>query len=359
MDKLLTFKERPVVKLCESLCTKSKPTKSSDVVLYDEKIVKRLEAWLKDENSDTGFVSGPCGSGVTTLVTLLLKELGINACFVDHTEKNFQESLKQAYISPCDIVILDDFGCHVGKKELTILIDNIKHYDRKTLCIGHSDRRTEKITMKWKIFEFPPPSNKTILNVMKKIAAEKVPNEVIERIVRANQSDVRAGINALEMYIIRPGTIDAGDEFVDSIEAIESVFSKTVPYDVLQKKFEHEPFVVSGGVFDNYLRSIKNTEGVRVISENLSCGDSLSTDYNNLEAFVACSTGFTNISSLKKNIKVSTYGVANSKNSHMLANRKRISLFNAKRAKKGETTALSAVDIGLNISTKTRTGNIF
>lgn len=357
MDKLLTFKERPVVKLCESLCTKSKPTKSSDAILYDEKIVKRLETWLKDGISDTGFVYGQCGSGVTTLVTLVLKELGINACFVDHTEKNFQESLNQAYISPCDIVILDDFGCHVGKKELTILTDNIKNYNRKTLCIGN-DRKTEKITTKWKIFEFPPPSNKIIVSAMKKIAAGKVPNEVIERIVRAKPSDIRAGINALEMYIIRPGIVDTGDEFIDSIESIESVFSKTIPYDVLRKKFEHEPFVVSGGIFDNYLRGINNLEDVHVISENLSCGEILSTDYNNLEAFVACSSGFTNICSSKKNIKVKTYGVSNSKNSHMLANRKRIALFNAKRAKKGET-ALSAVDIGLNISTKTRTGNVF
>jgi hypothetical protein len=174
---------------------------------------------------------------------------------------------------------------------------------------------------------------------------------VIDRIVRASGTDIRGAINSMEMYIRREGEVQSSDDFVCAIESLENLFSRVSPLDSVHRTFEHEPFVLSGGVFDNYLRSIKTIEDAATISENLCNGDVFSTNYSCMNYFSACAVGYINACTAKKRIKVTTYGLANSKNSNMLANRKKLATVNIARAKCGKSY-LHPEDIGLNLNSK-------
>jgi hypothetical protein len=161
----------------------------------------------------------------------------------------------------------------------------------------------------------------------------------------------------MEMYIHRAGEVQSSDDFVCVIESLEKLFSKVSPFEVVHRTFEHEPFVLSGGVFDNYLRSIKTIEDAMVISENLCVGDVFSTNYSCIDYFLACAVGYINACTSKKCVKVSTYGLTSSKNSNMFANRKKLSAINIMRAKDGKSS-LYPEDIGLNLNSKMKRPNL-
>jgi hypothetical protein len=313
--------------------------------------------WLLDEKTDVGFLSAPCGSGSTTLINLVVSDLGIEIYDVDHTDKDFQEILSKSDNSGARVVILDGFDSHVGKRSMTILTDHLKKSRKKILCIGHIDGKSSSSTFfkKWVSFDFSP--ERKMLPLLQKISTGRVPDDVLDRIVRTSGADIRGAINSVEMYIHRAGEVQSSDEFVCVIESLEKLFSRVSPFDVVHRTFEHEPFVLSGGVFDNYLRSIKTIEDAVTISDNLCAGDVFSTDYSCMNYFSASAVGYINACTSKKRVKVSTYGLANSKNSNMLANRKKLSTVNIARAKDGKSY-LHPEDIGLNLNSKLKRPNL-
>jgi len=350
MDKLLTITERVREKLPEPLAVASRPSRPEDAFLFGKR-ADCLKAWLVDGKTDVAFMSAPCGSGATTLVSLIVTALGVNAFYVDHVDKDFQSSLAESNNSNADVVILDGFDSHVGKRCMTILADHLKTSRKKVLCIGHTDGKSSSNTFfkKWVTFDFSPEVK--MFPLLQKISAGRVSDDVLDRIVRASGSDIRAAINSMDMYIRHPGDIQGSDDFVCVIESIENLFSEVSALDAVQRTFEHEPFVLTGGVFDNYLRSVKNIADVTTISDNLSSGDVFSTDYSCMDYFSACSAGYINACTSKKRVKVSTYGLTNSKNSNMLANRKKLAAINTARARSGKSY-LHPEDIGLHINSK-------
>lgn len=350
MDKLLRFTDRVVEKGPEQLAVASTPTKLEDVFLFGKR-VDCLKAWILDGKTDVAFLSAPCGSGSTTLVRLVAADLGVEICEVDHLDKDFPALLAESDKSSAGVVILDGFDSHVGKRIMTIFADHLKNSRKKILCVGHSDGKSSSnaFSKKWVSFEFSPEMK--MLPLLQKISSGRVPDDVLGRIVRASGDDIRGAINSVEMYIRRPGSVHGSDDFVCPIESLEKLFSGTCPLDVVHRTFEHEPFVLSGGVFDNYLRSIKTIEDAVTISENLCNGDVFSTDYSCMDYFSACAAGYINACTAKKRIKVGTYGLANSKNSNMLANKKKLSAANVARAKTGKTY-IRPEDIGLSMNSK-------
>jgi hypothetical protein len=240
---------------------------------------------------------------------------------------------------------------------MTIFTDHLKTSRKKTLCVGHSDGKSSSsaFSKKWVSFDFSP--ERKMLPLLQKISSGRVPNDVLDRFVRASGNDIRAAINAVEMYIHRPGDVHTSDDFVCPIESLEKLFAGTCSLNVVHRTFEHEPFVLSGGVFDNYLRSIKTMEDATTISENLCNGDVFSTDYSCMDYFSACAAGYINACAAKKRIKVGTYGLANSKNSNMLANKKKLAAVNVARARAGKTY-LRPEDIGLSMNSKLKKPNL-
>ena len=364
MDKLLTIVERPKESRPLPLAMASAPRHATDCTLYDDTISTRLRDWLLDRKTDAGFVTAPCGSGATTFVNLLIRELGMIAHVVDHTAKEFAALLQESNTVECDVVILDGFDDHVGKRCIDAVVAHVRTTSHKLMCVGHGGRKStsNSFTTKWKQFHLVASSKKT-LAILESISCGRVPKDVLRRIVAATPTDLRACINSLEMYMFQPGSdVEIRDEFMDVIDAIERVFSGSGygSFDSLYKTFEHEPLSIAGGVHENYLRSVKRIEDVCVISDNMSIGDVFSLaheDFTHRIAFCVCSVGYTHSCEHKSGIRVDKFGTAFSKNALRLANKKRLAAHNTKRAAKG-LQSLSAVDVGLNMTAKLRTSRL-
>ncbi|AGE56324.1 replication factor C [Paramecium bursaria Chlorella virus NE-JV-1] len=341
LTALLTIKERPQKTVRVPLAILSAPKKIEDAVLYNEKIVSRLKTWLLDGNNDSGILTAACGSGATTLLNLVVADLEISAIFVDHTEKNFQELLATTNAMKCDVVIIDGFdSASAGKRSIDIVKEHAKKSTRKLLCIGHRERKSSSnsFAAKWKHFHFDDPSFERMKSVL--IAIADV--DIVDRIIRSSPTDIRSCINALEMYLVRPGEISTSDEFVDVIDAIECVFAEITTFENVYRIFEHEPWSIASGVYENYLKSVASLDDIAKLSDSFSAGDVVDSRDVTF-ALCACTAGFANIVSNKKKIRVEKYATTSSKNAQMFATKKRISLKNFKRQKAGEQ-ALSPVD---------------
>lgn len=347
MDKLLIFTPRPPKETPVSLAIASVPNKSTDVAIYDETIVANLKEWLLDGKTDAGFVSAPCGSGATTLIDLLIKELGIVPYHIHDTSKDFQSTLLDTNTMHCGLVVIDGFDYSIGKRAVTIVTDHVKSCAHKLICIGHHDRKStsNSFAAKWKKFHFGPP--KDLFSILAKISNGRVKDDVIKRIIRGAPTDTRYCINALEMHMVKTSNeVSTRDTFSDVIDAIEKVFHEKIPFGEMYKMFEHESIVIAGGVHENYLKSIRDIEDVARISNSMSESDLLlDLDFTNLMAFCASSTGFVNLCPNKKSIKVDKYGTVLSKNSQRLTTRKKILAYNLKRMEQ-KLPAMSPVDFG-------------
>ena len=66
MDKLLSIREKKVVQVRLPLAIETEPKTSYDNASYCP-MVEEFRTWLNDGVSDSGFVSGGTGSGITTL----------------------------------------------------------------------------------------------------------------------------------------------------------------------------------------------------------------------------------------------------------------------------------------------------
>lgn len=291
------------------------------------------------------------------MLNLLAREFDIPMYYVDHTAKDFATLLEESNAADCALVVLDGFDSHVGKRGIDTVVSHVKTATKKLLCLGHEERKSTSnaFAAKWKQFRFSVSSSK-MLRVLRDVAKERVPNDVLERIVAASPTDIRSCINSLEMYLLRPSDVSCRDEFVDVIDAIERVFSGYGSFDALYKTFEHEPFSMASGVYENYLRSVQDVRDLACISDNMSAADVISTEFDSvtrIAAFCACSSGYVHVCENKKEVRVEKYGTLFSKNALRLANKKRLVQYNTRRAAKG-SSPLCAEDIGLRLSFKIR-----
>ena len=287
MDKLLSIREKKIVKVRLPLSIESEPKTSYDNVSYCP-MVEDFRAWLNDGVADSGFVSGGTGSGITTLIKTILKESDIDPHHVDHMAKNFTELLEDSNKITRSIhgkniaVIIDGIDSSaVGKRILGIISEHVKSNGKhKIVCIGHREKKSTSndFAKKWAVFDIPIPEDDVLFEKIKHISQGRVSDVVIAKIVKQNPSgDIRSCINSLEMQILNPSDqIDAVDEFVDGMHGIEYIFKNDEnSFEKLFKIFEQEPWMIKNGAFENYLKFFTSIDVVARIAESMSISDSL------------------------------------------------------------------------------------
>lgn len=365
MDKLLTVKKRETNDLPKSLAILSAPSLSIDTVLFSP-LVGDIKAWLSDEKNDAGFVSGPCGSGVTTLMTCVIRELGMESHTIDHLSKNFTTMLEDSNKIHTSIegkkiiVVIDGIDSSaVGKRILTIVSDHVKNGSKhKFVCVGHRERSSgsNDFAKKWKQFHFDAPTESRMFETLSRINEGRLTDVTLAKIVRANpHGDIRSCINSLEIELRRPGKqIDGRDSFVDGIDAIEYMLSKDdATFSDVYKIYEQEPMMTSTGVFENYLRYFKSSDTISRLADSLSSSDVVSErmmstqDWGLQYAHCAFSVGDVKMSlETNKKLIVEKFGTVWSKSNNQRMNAKKLSMVRQKR-QEASLTDLDVMDLDI------------
>ena len=349
MDKLLSIREKKIVKVRLPLSIESEPKTSYDNVSYCP-MVEDFRAWLNDGVADSGFVSGGTGSGITTLIKTILKESDIDPHHVDHMAKNFTELLEDSNKITRSIqgkniaVIIDGIDSSaVGKRILGIISEHVKSNGKhKIVCIGHREKKSTSndFAKKWAVFDIPIPEDDVLFEKIKHISQGRVSDVVIAKIVKQNPSgDIRSCINSLEMQILNPSDqIDAVDEFVDGMHGIEYIFKNDEnSFEKLFKIFEQEPWMIKNGAFENYLKFFTSINVVARIAESMSISDSL-FDYPDMEmTYPECAftVGDIKLATKTKKAVISKFGTLWSKTNYQKINAKKHKNIAEKMREKG------------------------
>ena len=349
MDKLLSIREKKVVKVKLPLAIETEPKSSKDNASYCP-MVEDFRAGLNDGVADSGFVSGGTGSGITTLLKSVLVESDIDPHHVDHMAKNFTELLEDSVkisksIQGKKIVVVIDGvdSSAVGKRLLGIISEHVNSRGKhKVVCVGHREKKSTSndFAKKWTVFDLPTPSDEVIFEKLKNISQGRVSDVVIAKIVKQTSTgDIRSCINSLEMQILTPSEkIDSMDTFVDGMDGIEYIFKNDEnSFEKLFKIFEQEPWMIKNGAFENYLKFFTSINVVARIAESMSISDSL-FDYPDVEmTYPECAfaVGDIKLATKTKKAAISKFGTLWSKTNYQKINAKKHKNIAEKMREKG------------------------
>ena len=349
MDKLLTVREKKSEKVKLPLSIESEPKSSKDNVSYCPR-VEDLRAWLDDGVTDAGFVSGGTGSGITTLLKTMFMESVIDPHHIDHMAKNFTELLEDSgkiakSIKGKKVVVVIDGvdSTAVGKRLIGIIYEHAKKSGKhKFVCVGHREKKSTSndFAKNWTVFDIPTPSDDVIFEKLKHISQGRVSDAVIAKIVKQTPAgDIRSCINSLEMQILNSSDkIDSMDTFVDGMDGIEYIFQNDDnSFEKLFKIFEHEPWMIKNGAFENYLKFFTSINVVARIAESMSISDSL-FDYPDMEmTYPECAftVGDIKLATKTKKAVISKFGTLWSKTNYQKINAKKHKNITEKMREKG------------------------
>lgn len=337
MDKLLSIREKKVVQVRLPLSIESEPKTSYDNASYCP-MVEDFRVWLNDGVSDSGFVSGGTGSGITTMLKSVLSESDIDPHHVDHMAKNFTELLEDSSkisksVKGKKIVVVIDGvdSSAVGKRIIGLISEHVKSGGKhKFVCVGHREKKatSNEFAKNWVVFDIPIPNDDVIFEKLKHIGQCRVSDVVIAKIVKqCPAGDIRACINALEMQILNPSeTIDSVDTFVDGMDGIEYIFQNDDnSFEKLFKIFEQDPWMIKNGAFENYLKFFTSINVVFRIADSMSISDSLFDYLDADRTYPECAfvVGDIKLATKTKRAAISKFGTMWSKTNYQKINAKK------------------------------------
>ncbi len=223
---------------------------TSDEVLLDPATKTALREWISSPGGGCGLATAAVGAGLTTLATLLTRELDVEPIWIQSGTKSASDVMRDAGtldVAPTGkrkIVVVDEFDpC-----DKAVVVEYSKSgASTKLLCLAHRTRSAKamEFAAKWAKFEFPNASASEIDATLR--SAGFVPKTVFF------DGDVRAAFRSC---------VDGGekkDDFRGGLDTVDAVLTGKTPSrigDVL-RMHASDPAVVSMGIFENYLSALK------------------------------------------------------------------------------------------------------
>jgi len=197
---------------------KYRPKTLEEVVGQDE-IIERLQAYVKTKNVPHLMFAGPAGTGKTTSVIAMSKQL-----FGDTWRQNFNElnasdergiGIVRGKIkdfartapmgkNPFKIIFLDEADSLTtdAQSALRRTIEKYSHICSFVLSVNYSSKIIEPIQSRCTIFRFSPIKNDDVKKYIRKIASKEkleVTADGLETLIFISRGDLRKAINILQV----------------------------------------------------------------------------------------------------------------------------------------------------------------
>ena len=223
---------------------KYRPKTLKDVVGHTP-VVKRLEAFVKTKNLPHLLLVGPPGSGKTTCVLAMAKELygdELSRSFMELNAsdergidvvrgkiKDFARTLPLSGVS-FKIILLDeaDSLTNDAQQALRRTMERFSANTRFVLSANYSSRIIEPIQSRCVVFRFTRLAEEELKKIVSSIASSeklKVDEKALDAIVYVSEGDARKAVNCLQ------GASGLGDKTI-SEEDIFKVASRARPKEV-------------------------------------------------------------------------------------------------------------------------------
>jgi len=275
--------------------------------LFSYTDVACLRAWLASGQAGPALATAPSGSGLTTLVTLLLNELALDPVWVGVATPRVKQLLAHAGGSPLSVtmrrkvIVVDEFDAISGGGDSLARSDVLAFARAKpplpVLLLAHSTRsqKTHEFAKAWPRFAFRRPADKALEDYLALVAGKHgvpVDEAAVRQLAREARGDVRAALLALDMR--RRGApaaagCDFKDEAIEGLDLTEAVLRGQRGAGVADclKMFHMEPAVLPMGVFENYLPSLdrRDIPAAAAVADAFAAADCVDQYINSRQAW--------------------------------------------------------------------------
>lgn len=285
-----------------SLAELSRPRTTLDC-LYPAAEVAALRAWMAGGATGPALATAAPGSGLTTLLSTLVRETAMDAVWVGCATPRVKELLRQAGSSPVSvtlrrkIIVVDEFDAF-GGGDASALADALAFAKAgpplPVLFASHSSRSQKSLeyAKAWPRFELGRPSAPALKAYLRAVCARHgvaADDALVARVVAATKGDLRAALMTLDALRIgapADGMLraDAGDverhakdEAADALDIVESLLRGERGADLRDclKLYHTESAVVPMGLYENYPASLgaDDTRAAAAAADSFSVAD--------------------------------------------------------------------------------------
>lgn len=269
-----------------TLCDAHRPRTTLGVLLSQTEL-GALRAWLRSPASSApARVQAPPGSGITTAMQLLARELDMEPLWITPGVPQPKTLLCDAASSPVAVtgrrklVVLDDFDALANDAQLLGEVSALarRGCECRVACVGRTGRlpKLDDLCRKWPHFKFARPPAKAVADRIAQVAAAErlqlTPEQALG-LARAAGGDLRSALNSLDLTRRAPApaeaapTTEAGapkaalppaeafvkDDTMDGLDVVARLLTSKLPLAEALRLGSLDPSVVPMGMFENFL----------------------------------------------------------------------------------------------------------
>ena len=273
---------RPLVDACRP--------RTSLGCLFSDTEVASLRAWMASGATGPALATAGPGSGLTTLVALLVAETGLEGVWVGCATPRVKAALAQMGASPVavtlrrKIIVIDEvdaMGSSGG--ETSSLSEALAFVKTKpplpVLFLGHATRSQKPLEFAkaWPRFAFGRPGAPRLAAYLADVAAKHgiaaASDEWVRDLASRARGDVRAALNAMDMLRHAPAGAaaapppDIKDDCIEGLDLTEAVLRGEAGRGVREclRMYAMEPAVLPMGMWENYLSTL-GKEDIRAVA---------------------------------------------------------------------------------------------
>lgn len=317
-----------------SWCDVYKPQKSSDIVgcQYELRTIKTwLTNWKASKPNKALLLSGPPGTGKTTVVDVVTKELGMSVFYIDTTVKKGVKDLKQrvseftqtrsieSQKSKCLVLEVDKLR---EQADLLSLIETTQ-IPILCLCNNRDHRSLQTLIKKCQEIRFKPLAANDMMRHLKKVltAEKKVlsnPN-LLQHVAACG--DLRLALNTLQLN----GGGRKDFETVHWRQAAERLMNPKIPLSIRADLFYVDTFMIPAAVHEMYPTTFGTKESLEDLAkaaDSISRADLVPFTTLDYASYMGCVTPMS-LGSLRGTVPYFPKSIG--KNSTTQKNKKRVS----------------------------------
>jgi hypothetical protein len=238
--------------------------------------VASLRAWLASEARGPALATAAPGSGLSTLVRLLARELALDVVWVTPGTERVRDLLERAGSAPVSVtlrrkaIVVDELDStdSSGAAEALAFARGSPRVPVLFLARTTRSQKTHEFARTWPRFPLgrpPPRAVAAVLERARRLAGYDADDAALAGLAAAAKGDVRAALLALETSCRGPAPQAAGpaapataflkDEATEGLDLVENILRGDRARDVrdAMRVFGMEPAVTSMGLYENYL----------------------------------------------------------------------------------------------------------
>ena len=295
--------------------------------MLDPGCIERVRSWLATGTGGTAWLTGAPGSGMTTMVTRLASDMGLETIWLTASSPKSRAFLKDVCRNPVavtgkrKVLILDELDVMLGNEtamvDVSFVIKNATAVP--VICILKATRAARENELRKKaglVIDFPVPTPQDMAALASRVAAEEhldvADEDVILRMChQAPPGDVR---HVLQTLRCQAATLRTAA--LQTCDAVHEVFASSRTIDQALVHFWGESGAVSSGVFEAYHQSTHDIDQAAAYADYASCAD-LVDDYmhgrhawNLMDVYGCLTTASAAVLLPKRKVTLTKYGVS-------------------------------------------------